>query len=257
MVVANASNAAVVSDALAERLRGFSAVLDDRILATGLVAIQGPRSIEILQPLADIDLGGAPLLRDRRGRASPGSRRRSPAPATPARTGSSCSSTRSGPASCGTPCSPAAATRAARSASAPATRSGSRPGCRSTATSWTATTTPFEAGLGRVVKLAKPGDFIGSRRPREGRARRPGAGASSGWSSRAAGSPATGTPSTRRADASGSSPGARCRRPWGPPIAMAYVAPADAEPGTMLDVEIRGARVPARVVPLPFYRRPG
>ncbi len=41
----------------------------------------------------------------------------------------------------------------------------------------------------------------------------------------------------------------------GEPIAMAYVHPADAEPGTMLAVEIRGARVPAEVVPLPFYRR--
>jgi aminomethyltransferase len=41
----------------------------------------------------------------------------------------------------------------------------------------------------------------------------------------------------------------------GVPIAMAYVAPADAEPGTVVDVEIRGTRVPARVVALPFYRR--
>jgi aminomethyltransferase len=36
---------------------------------------------------------------------------------------------------------------------------------------------------------------------------------------------------------------------------MGYVATADAEPGTMLDVEIRGQAVPAEVVPLPFYRR--
>jgi len=41
----------------------------------------------------------------------------------------------------------------------------------------------------------------------------------------------------------------------GVPIAMAYVAPSDAETGTVVDVEIRGARVPARVVTLPFYRR--
>ncbi|MEI7743925.1 MAG: glycine cleavage system protein T, partial [Chloroflexota bacterium] len=58
MVVANASNARVVSDALAERMTGFEAVLDDRSLATGLVAIQGPRSIEILQPLTATDLAG-------------------------------------------------------------------------------------------------------------------------------------------------------------------------------------------------------
>jgi aminomethyltransferase len=36
---------------------------------------------------------------------------------------------------------------------------------------------------------------------------------------------------------------------------MAYVAPGDAEPGTVVDVEIRDARVPARVVVLPFYKR--
>jgi aminomethyltransferase len=41
----------------------------------------------------------------------------------------------------------------------------------------------------------------------------------------------------------------------GVPIAMAYVAPSDAEPGTMVDIEVRDTRVPARVVPLPFYRR--
>ena len=39
------------------------------------------------------------------------------------------------------------------------------------------------------------------------------------------------------------------------PIAMAYVAPGDAEPGTVVDIEIRDARVPARVVTMPFYRR--
>jgi aminomethyltransferase len=38
-------------------------------------------------------------------------------------------------------------------------------------------------------------------------------------------------------------------------IAMAYVGPADAESGTILDVEIREQRVPAKVVDLPFYKR--
>jgi aminomethyltransferase len=56
MVVANASNARVVSDALAERLEGYRAVLDDRSLATGLVAVQGPRSLDILGPLTELDL---------------------------------------------------------------------------------------------------------------------------------------------------------------------------------------------------------
>src|SRR5436190_18532753 len=56
LVVANAGNAQLVSDLLAERLEGFKAVLDDRSLATALVAIQGPRSLEILRPLTAVDL---------------------------------------------------------------------------------------------------------------------------------------------------------------------------------------------------------
>ena len=43
----------------------------------------------------------------------------------------------------------------------------------------------------------------------------------------------------------------------GKAIAMAYVAPANAEPGTIVDVEIREQRVAAEVVGLPFYRRQG
>ncbi|GIX05487.1 MAG: aminomethyltransferase [Planctomycetaceae bacterium] len=40
------------------------------------------------------------------------------------------------------------------------------------------------------------------------------------------------------------------------PIAMAYVTADVAQPDTTLEVEIRGQREPAVVVPLPFYRRP-
>jgi len=38
-------------------------------------------------------------------------------------------------------------------------------------------------------------------------------------------------------------------------IAMAYVNREASEPGTEVQVEIRGRREPARVVPLPFYQR--
>jgi aminomethyltransferase len=41
----------------------------------------------------------------------------------------------------------------------------------------------------------------------------------------------------------------------GVPIAMAYVAPTDAEPGTILAVQVREQPVSAEVVPLPFYKR--
>jgi len=39
------------------------------------------------------------------------------------------------------------------------------------------------------------------------------------------------------------------------PIAMAYVKDTAAAPGTSLDVDIRGKKHPATVVPLPFYQR--
>ena len=58
LVVANASNAPIVSDALAERLLKFRAVLDDRSLAMALCAVQGPRSVDIMKPITDVDLGG-------------------------------------------------------------------------------------------------------------------------------------------------------------------------------------------------------
>jgi aminomethyltransferase len=37
---------------------------------------------------------------------------------------------------------------------------------------------------------------------------------------------------------------------------MAYVPPANAAVGTMLEVDLRGTLLPATVVKLPFYKRP-
>ena len=41
----------------------------------------------------------------------------------------------------------------------------------------------------------------------------------------------------------------------GKAIAMAYLSPADAAEGAQVEVDVRGRRVPCRVVPLPFYKR--
>ena len=41
----------------------------------------------------------------------------------------------------------------------------------------------------------------------------------------------------------------------GHPIAMAYVDSAVSEPGTQLDIDVRGSRIAATVVTLPFYKR--
>jgi aminomethyltransferase len=41
----------------------------------------------------------------------------------------------------------------------------------------------------------------------------------------------------------------------GYPIAMAYVEPRFAETGAELQIDVRGSRVAASVVPMPFYSR--
>jgi aminomethyltransferase len=42
----------------------------------------------------------------------------------------------------------------------------------------------------------------------------------------------------------------------GKSLAMAYVEPACAAAGTAVEVDVRGKAEAARVVPLPFYKRP-
>jgi len=115
-------------------------------------------------------------------------------------------------------------------------------------------TTPYEAGLGRVVKLGKEADFVGraalakaeSDGPRKklvGLAVRGRGIARHGYDvfsgDRRTGVVTSGTLSPTLGEA----------------IAMAYVAPSDAPPGTILEVGIRDQRVPAEIVVLPFYRR--
>lgn len=120
--------------------------------------------------------------------------------------------------------------------------------------------TPLEADLGWSVRLKKGHDFIG----REALAQQK----------------ADGIPRIRvglilrettiaRAEMAicGTGPAGRDGEPIGvvtsgtksltlnQPIAMGYVPPAAATPGTMLTVDVRGRPVPAEVVKLPFYQR--
>jgi aminomethyltransferase len=255
LVVANASNAHVVSDLLAERIGGLRAILDDRSLATALVAIQGPASAGVLAPLTDVDLATLRYYGIAEGHVAG-------MPATVARTGYT------GEDGFEVFVESARAEELWRALEAAGRDAGVVPcglGARDTlrleagmplyGNELDRATNPFEAGLGRVVKLDKEGDFVGraalEKVAREGPARRlvglivRGRGIArhghTVWSGeRRSGSVTSGTHSPT----------------LGVPIAMAYVAPADAEPGTILAVEIRDARVEAEVVPLPFYRRP-
>jgi aminomethyltransferase len=254
LVVANAGNATVVSDALAERLAGSKAILDDQSLATGLVAIQGPRSVDVLAPLTDVDLGALRYYAITDGHVAG-------IPALVARTGYTGEDgfevfvdwARTGELW-------DALAAAVNEAGGLPVGLGARDTLRLEAgmplygNELDRTTTPFEAGLGRVVKLTKDGDFIGraalERAVADGPKRRlvalvvEGRGiARHGYAihagERVSGVVTSGTQSPT----------------LGTPIAMGYVAPADAEPGTVLAIAIRDTLVPARVVELPFYRR--
>jgi aminomethyltransferase len=254
LVVANAGNAATVADTLAERLRGWKAVLDDRSLATSLVAIQGPRSAGILAGLTDIDLEALRYYAIAEGTVAN-------IPALVARTGYTGEDGfevfvdwARGPDVW------RALQEAGSSAGVIPCGLGARDTLRLEAgmplygNELDRSTNPFEAGLGRVVKLDKPGDFVGraalERVAREGIAKRLVGLVVTGRGIARHGHPVfVGDRRTGVVTSGTHAP------TLGKAIAMAYVAPGDGEPGTILHVEIRDQRVSAEVVPLPFYKR--
>jgi len=254
LVVANAGNAPVVSDTLVERLEGFRAILDDRSLATGLLAVQGPRAREILSSFTDVDLDGLRYYA-----AMPGTV--AGVPALVARTGYT------GEDGFELFVETSETVRlweilldAVRAADGLPVGLGARDTLRLEAgmplygNELDRDTTPYDAGLGRVVKLDKPGDFVGrealERVAREGAKKR-----LVGLTVEGRGIARHGHPVWSGERPLGVVTSGTQSPTLGVPIAMAYVAPDAVEPGTVVDVEIREARVPARVTSLPFYRR--
>ena len=255
LVVANASNAPIVSDALVERLAGFRAVLDDRSLAMALCAVQGPRAVDIVGPVTDVDLGALRYYAIGEGRVAG-------IPALVARTGYT------GEDGFEIFVDNARALELWDALTAAGEPHGLAPvglGARDTlrleagmplyGNDLDRSTNPFEAGLGRVVKLDKPDDFVGraalEKVARDGPARK-----LVGLVMEGRGIARHGYPVYRDARRTGEVTSGTHSPSLGRAISMAYVAPGDAESGTILDVEIREQRVPAKVVDLPFYRRP-
>ena len=114
--------------------------------------------------------------------------------------------------------------------------------------------TPFEAGLGRVVKFDKPGEFVG-RRALAARA-------SSGPVKRLVGLTIQsrriarhGYPVLADGKTDGTVTSGAPSPTLGVPIAMAYLEPAADDGDHVLAVGIRGEAVPAHLTDLPFYRR--
>jgi aminomethyltransferase len=258
LVVPNASNRETVVAALRERLAeaDANAAVDDASLRTSLVAVQGPRAAELLAPLSDVAVADLRYYSIAEGHVCG-------VPALVARTGYT------GEDGFEIFVEWDAALQVWRALSEAGEGLGVGPcglGARDTlrleagmplyGNELERDTNPFEARLGRVVKLDKTVDFVGrsalarvaDEGPRKllaglvirgrGIARHgysvhePGADAPIGEVTSGAPSPTLGVP-----------------------IAMAYLPPAEAEPGTMVEVGVRAARVAAEVVPLPFYKR--
>lgn len=258
MVVANASNAQVVLDALTERAAGFDAEVRDDRDAYALLAVQGPESPGILKAVTDADLDGLKYYAGLPGTVAG-------VPALIARTGYT------GEDGFELFVKPEHAVQLWEALLAAGAGAGLVPcglSCRDTLRleagmplyghELTTELTPFDAGLGRVVKFGKEGDFVGrealtkaaeraeAQPPRvlvgliaEGR-RVPRAGYSVVADGKVIGEVTSGAPSPT----------------LGKPLAIAYVDAAHAAPGsTGVGVDIRGSHEPYEVVALPFYKR--
>ncbi|MFD4553372.1 glycine cleavage system aminomethyltransferase GcvT [Streptomyces sp. NPDC058469] len=258
MVVANASNAQVVLDSLVERAEGFDAVVRDDREAYALLAVQGPESPGILKSLTDADLDGLKYYAGLPGTVAG-------VPALIARTGYT------GEDGFELFVSPGDAEKlwqALTEAGAPVGLIPCGLSCRDTLRleagmplyghELSTSLTPFDAGLGRVVKFEKDGDFVGREALTEAASR-----AASqpprvlvGLVAEGRRVPRAGYPVVADGQVIGEVTSGAPSPTLGKPIAMAYVDAAHSAPGTTgVGVDIRGSHEPYEVVALPFYKR--
>ncbi|WP_030676253.1 glycine cleavage system aminomethyltransferase GcvT [Streptomyces sp. NRRL B-1347] len=261
MVVANASNAQTVLDALTERAAGFDAEVRDDRDAYALIAVQGPESPGILKSLTDADLDGLKYYAGLPGTVAGVS-------ALIARTGYT------GEDGFELFVRPEHAEKLWRALTDAGTPVGLVPcglSCRDTlrleagmplyGNELTTSLTPFDAGLGRVVKFDKTthaGDFVGHDALKAAAERAAGAPPRKlvGLIAEGRRVPRSGMDVVANGEVIGKVTSGAPSPTLGKPIAMAYVDPAHAEPGTAgVGVDIRGTHEPYEVVALPFYKR--
>jgi aminomethyltransferase len=262
LIVANAANSAAVGAELTDRLQGRAAHVTDRTDDYALIAIQGPRAAAILANLTSTDLtavkyyasypaqvAGRDVLLARTGYTGEDGFEIFAAPDDAEHLWTELSA--AGATDGLVPAGLSARDTLRLEAGMPLYGN-----------ELSAELTPFDAGLGRVVKLEKPGDFVGRRALAEraqatpqrklvgltSQSRRvPRHGYAVLWNGQPSGTVTSGAPSPT----------------LGVPIAMAYVRPdvavAASSSGTgtgSLAVDVRGNAEPATLVELPFYRRP-
>jgi len=259
LVIANAANTDVVFSSVRDRAAGHDARVTDATGDYALVAIQGPEAAGILAPLAGgLDLGA---IRYYAGAFGEVAGRR----AWVARTGYTgedgfevfCRPEHAVPiwdalASGGAGADSGAGLVPAGLAARDTLRL--EAGMPLYGNELGPDVTPFEAGLGRVVKFDKPGEFVG----REALAAR----AASGPVRRLAGLTVQsrriarhGYPVLADGKTCGTVTSGAPSPTLGVPIAMAYLEPGADGDDRVLAVGIRGTEVPVQLTDLPFYRR--
>ncbi len=239
LVVANAGNRHVAAEALRERVAPFDALVEDETDDIALIALQGPRAEEILREVEGFDVPGLDALRYYR--STPGDFRGHEV--LVARTGYT------GEDGFEFYVAP----EAARELWGAVLETGAGSGL-SPAGLAARDTLRLEAGMalyGHELDPATRREGAGrdARFVRDGRVL-VGLEAAGRRAARA------GYPVIHGAAVVGEVTSGALSPTLGHPIAMAFVDPALAEPGTALAVDVRGTELDATVVPLPFYRRP-
>ncbi|MGW1255519.1 glycine cleavage system aminomethyltransferase GcvT [Streptomyces sp. NPDC002513] len=256
LVVANAGNALVVLSCLRDRIDGYVATIRDASSEWALIAVQGPKSPTILSELADVDVPSLKYYAIDRARLADRE-------VLLARTGYT------GEDGFEIYCRPEDAVALWRAVSAAGAEHGLLPcglACRDTlrleagmplyGQELTVRTTPFDAGLGRIVVFGKPGGFVGEAALAACRDKGPDhvlVGLTSTGRRAARTGYAVLAPDT--GERLGEVTSGALSPTLGHPVAMAYLPAGRSAPGTKVLVDIRGSQEYAEVVPLPFYRR--
>ncbi|MGB6453129.1 MAG: glycine cleavage system aminomethyltransferase GcvT [Streptosporangiaceae bacterium] len=254
LIVANAANTAVVTEALTERAAGRDVTVGDRTDRYALIAVQGPLAAAILAPLASAELealkyyasypallAGRQVLLARTGYTGEDGFEIFAAPDDAADLWDAISV--------------AGAERGLRPAGL-AARDTLRleAGMPLYGNELSRDMSPFDAGLGRVVRFDKPGDFVG-RAALADRATAVPQRKLVGLVGESRRVPRHGYPVLLDGVPCGTVTSGAPSPTLGIPIAMAYVRPQAADAAAGLAVDVRGRAEPARLVELPFYRR--
>jgi len=249
MLVVNASNRDKDLAHISRRAGEFGVTIEDVSDGIGLLAVQGPKAAEILQPLVDVDLAtikyyhfaetkvaGMPMLISRTGyTGEDGFELYHDVSQSAALWPALMDTGRITPAGLGA-------------------RDSLRleMGMALYGNDIDDTTTPLEAGLGWLVKLQK-GDFTGRdalvKQKEQGIPRK-----LVGFTTTERSFPRHGYPVFHDGVQSGVVCSGTMSPTLGIPIGTCYLPTAVAKEGTTFEIEIRGKRVPATVVKTPFYK---